>query len=71
MKLPARRRLALTVLLVGVLATTGAQRATEVRSLPPIRSRAEFDALARVTETPYPLPHLLFVIDRREKNRIY
>lgn len=51
---------------------TTAQTSTE-RSLPAIKSRAEFDALA-VTydpETPYALPHLLFVIDRKDQNRIY
>lgn len=42
-----------------------------------IESRAEFDRLARDfqaganTGVSYPLPHLLFVIDRGEKNRIY
>ncbi len=42
------------------------------RSLPAIHSRAEFDALARVyTDTPYALPHILFVIDRKDKNKIY
>ena len=43
------------------------------RSLATIRSQAEFDTLA-VTydpDTPYALPHLLFVIDRKDKNRIY
>jgi rifampicin phosphotransferase len=42
-------------------------------SLPAIRTRAEFDRLARTynAETPNPLPHLMFVIDRRDKNRIY
>lgn len=41
------------------------------KSLPAIRSRAEFDALARVTDTPYPLPHLLFVLDRQDHDRMY
>jgi rifampicin phosphotransferase len=42
------------------------------RSLPRISSRAEFDRLARVyTDTAYALPHVLFVIDRRNNNRIY
>ncbi len=43
------------------------------RSLPSIHSRAEFDSLAVVYDanTPYALPHVLFVIDRRDKNRIY
>ena len=43
------------------------------RSLPAIHSRAEFDSLAVVYDanTPYALPHVLFVIDRQSKNRIY
>lgn len=43
------------------------------RSLRSIHSRAEFDSLAVVYDanTPYALPHVLFVIDRRDKNRIY
>ncbi len=42
------------------------------RSLPRIASRAEFDRLARVyTDTAYALPHVLFVIDRRNNNRVY
>lgn len=43
------------------------------RSLPAIHSRAEFDSLAVVYDanTPYALPHVLFVIDRRDRNRIY
>jgi rifampicin phosphotransferase len=44
----------------------------EVRSLPAIHSRAEFDQLARVyTDQPYALPHVLFVIDRKDNNKIY
>jgi len=44
----------------------------EARSLPALRSRAEFDSLARVyTDQPYALPHVLFVIDRKDGNRIY
>ena len=43
------------------------------RSLPEIHSRAEFDSLAVDYDpnTPYALPHVLFVIDRKDKNRIY
>ena len=43
------------------------------RSLASIHSQAEFDSLAVVYDanTPYALPHVLFVIDRRDKNRIY
>jgi rifampicin phosphotransferase len=42
-------------------------------SLAAIHSRAEFDSLAVVYDpnTPYALPHVLFVIDRQNKNRIY
>src|SRR5436305_14321394 len=44
-----------------------------VRSLPAIRSREEFDAISRNydADTPYPLPHVLFVIDRKANNKIY
>ncbi|HET9789567.1 MAG TPA: hypothetical protein VFP47_20700, partial [Pyrinomonadaceae bacterium] len=42
------------------------------RSLPAITSRAEFDSVARIySDKSYPLPHLLFVIDRKDKNKIY
>ena len=44
-----------------------------LRHLPAVRSQAEFDSLA-VTydpDTPYALPHVLFVIDRKDRNRIY
>src|SRR5215831_4888035 len=43
------------------------------RSVSAVHSRAEFDVLA-VTydpDTPYALPHTLFVIDRQSDNRIY
>ncbi len=43
------------------------------RSLSAITSQEEFDSLAVVydPETPYALPHLLFVIDRKDQNKIY
>lgn len=42
------------------------------RSMPALRSRADFDRLARVyNDGPYALPHVLFVIDRKDKNKIY
>src|SRR2546421_2654679 len=56
----------------GVLSSAPAQ-AGSPRSVNAINSRAEFDSLA-VTydpDTPYALPHLLIVIDRKDKNRIY
>ncbi|HVG38937.1 MAG TPA: hypothetical protein VM870_06610, partial [Pyrinomonadaceae bacterium] len=45
----------------------------EARSLPAIKTREEFDALSRTGDagTPYPLPNIMFVIDRRDRNRIY
>ncbi len=46
--------------------------AQTVRSVPAITSRAGFDQLARVyTDTSYALPHVLFVIDRKDNNKIY
>ena len=46
---------------------------TGPKSLPAITSRAEFDTLAVTYDanTPYALPHILFVIDRKDQNRIY
>ena len=68
-------RLVIVVLAFGsvaiVLEDAAAQSAP--RSLNSIKSQAEFDSLA-VTydpETPYALPHVLFVIDRQDKNKIY
>lgn len=46
---------------------------TPERFLPELKSREDFDSLARVynAKTPYALPHLMFVIDRRNKDKIY
>ncbi|MBC7933651.1 MAG: PEP/pyruvate-binding domain-containing protein [Rubrivivax sp.] len=42
------------------------------RFAPVLRSRADFDSLARVyTDQPYALPHVIFIIDRKDKNKIY
>ncbi len=60
------------VLTAGILNSASAQTGSP-RSVSAIKSRAEFDSLA-VTydpDTPYALPHLLFVIDRKDKNKIY
>ncbi len=42
-------------------------------SLLDIRSQADFDSIARTYHqgTPYALPHLMFVIDRRAGNKVY
>jgi rifampicin phosphotransferase len=43
------------------------------RSLAEVRSQSQFDSLAVIydQDTPYALPHVMFVIDRQNKNRIY
>ncbi len=47
------------------------QETSEVRSLPSLTSRAQFDSIARVYSDSAPLPHVLFVIDRKEGDKIY
>jgi hypothetical protein len=46
---------------------------TPKNSLPAISKREEFDLIARAYHqgTPFALPHVMFVIDRRAKNKIY
>lgn len=46
---------------------------TNKNSLPKIASREDFDLVARTyhKDTPFELPHAMFVIDRRSKNKIY
>ncbi|HKP47492.1 MAG TPA: PEP/pyruvate-binding domain-containing protein [Pyrinomonadaceae bacterium] len=63
--------LALAVFLCGL--STANTQTSAPRSLPAIHSEAEFNSLA-VTydpDTPYALPHVLFVIDRKDANKIY
>jgi len=47
--------------------------ATSKRFLPAIPSQADFDQMARVynAKTPYALPHAMFVIDRRARDKVY
>jgi hypothetical protein len=49
------------------------RQATSKKYLPLLKSRDDFDQLARVynAKTPYALPHLMFVIDRRNRDKIY
>ncbi|HEV7397626.1 MAG TPA: PEP/pyruvate-binding domain-containing protein [Pyrinomonadaceae bacterium] len=44
-----------------------------LKSLPAVTSREQFDSLAVTYDpnTPYALPHVLFVIDRKDNNRVY
>jgi hypothetical protein len=52
--------------------TTAAAETQSVRSRPEIKSRAEFDSLSRInTDAGYPLPHVMYVIDRKDRNKIY
>lgn len=43
------------------------------RALNAVRTQTDFDSIARVyhQNTPFALPHAMFVIDRRDKNKIY
>jgi len=43
------------------------------KSLPEIKTQADFDSIARTYHqgTPFALPHAMFVIDRRNKNKVY
>lgn len=63
-------RRVLAILLIATCALAGAS-AQRPKYLPKIASKAEFDMMSRVTEVPYTLPHVLFLIDRKQKNRIY
>ena len=62
-----------SIIVVVILPTSAAGKSSELRSAERIATRAEFDSLARVyhSGTPYALPHVMFVIDRRDKNKIY
>src|SRR3989441_11061526 len=78
MKFGTRWHYGVAVLLPAVVCATFLlarmnEAADAPRSLSAIQSRAEFDSLA-VTydpDTPYALPHVLFVIDRQNQSRIY
>jgi hypothetical protein len=74
------RALALILLLIPFLGGGGVHRApaqsgpgATPRSVDAVKSRAQFDSLAVTydADTPYALPHLLFVIDRKDQNKIY
>src|SRR5690242_267125 len=72
----AIRYLPLTVLLLLVALVAfgeSPQNSKDVSSLPSVSSQAQFDTLSVVYDanTPYALPHVLFVIDRQHNNRIY
>lgn len=64
-----------TIILILVVAATANNlfAQTGPRSLPAIKSQQQFDTLAVTYDanTPYALPHILFVIDRKNANKIY
>lgn len=66
-----RRLLCVASIITCLSAHLAAQ--TGPRSLPAIASQAEFDSLAITYDpnTSYALPHVLFVIDRKDGNKIY
>lgn len=53
--------------------TAAAKSGSPNRSLPAVKTQADFDSIARVYHqgTPFVLPHAMFVIDRKDKNKIY
>lgn len=53
--------------------TSRVQRPATIHSLPRITTRSEFDQLSRIYYRGrfYALPHVMFVIDRQDKDRIY
>ena len=61
------------ILAISCASASAQTKTSNVRSLPALHSRAEFDSVARSfdADTPYPLPHVLFVIDRKDNNKIY
>src|SRR5919107_218150 len=73
MKLSKRDAAAVLFAVAYALALTATEkRESAPRSLGAIRTKAEFDALSRVYhDTPYALPHVIFVIDRKDRNRVY
>jgi len=65
------RRISVILFLMAVPIFVSAQ--TSPRSLPAITSQAQFDTISITYDanTPYALPHALFVIDRKDQNKIY
>ena len=71
--LPLSALMAAMLLIAAAIGPDASAQTSGKRSLPAIKTRAEFDGLARIyhSGTPYVLPHMMFVIDRRDKNKIY
>lgn len=62
-----------SVLLILASAAVALSQTQSARSLGALKSQAEFDSFAVTYDanTPYALPHVLFVIDRKDGNKIY
>ncbi len=64
--------LASAAILVFAAVTAAQEAKPDLSSLAAITSRAQFDSLARIySDSSYPLSHVLFVIDRSDRNKIY
>lgn len=65
--------ISLVIVLFAVGSSSSQNSSAGPKSIGAVHSQAEFDSLAVVYDanTPYALPHVLFVIDRQNKNRIY
>src|SRR4026208_1232650 len=63
------------IVVLGLMVCTAAAVSAQVgpRSVSAITSQQQFDTLAVTYDpnTPYALPHLMFVIDRKDKNKIH
>jgi hypothetical protein len=67
-----RRNLLLLSVLICVFASAGFAQ-TGPKSLPAIKSQSDFDSISVTYDanTPYALPHVMFVIDRKDHDKIY
>jgi len=63
----------LFLVLLCFLLVSEALAQTGPRSLPAVASQAQFETISVTydAKTPYALPHAIFVIDRKDKNKIY
>jgi len=59
--------------LISLLICVSAVAQTGPKSLPAVKSQADFNSISVVYDanTPYALPHVMFVIDRKDGNKIY
>ena len=62
-----------TLILLAGVCVRAQTASSDIKSLPAVESRTQFDSIAVTYDpnTPYALPHILFVIDRQNQNKIY